>query len=118
MTNKELQALRRALFISVKEAAEHISKVSVRSWQRWEQGTYAIPDDVSKQMLDLSIKRMEMIEACEEIILEKDADTVTINYDITYEDYVSRHPGDTVIDFRIAQSVAACLFAEKVVEIK
>lgn len=118
MTNKELQALRRALFISTKEAAEHIGKVSVRGWQHWEKGTYAIPDDVSIQILNLSEKRMNMIEACEEIIHEKDADEVYVDYHMNFDDYLKKHPGDTLIDFRLTQSVAACLFAEKVLCLK
>jgi DNA-binding transcriptional regulator YiaG len=50
MTNTELKALRRLFFLDVAEAAQFIGNCHVRSWQRWEQGTRAIPGDVVKMM--------------------------------------------------------------------
>jgi hypothetical protein len=46
MTPTTLQALRRLLFFSVPEAAEHIGGVTERSWRKWEDGDRAIPQDV------------------------------------------------------------------------
>jgi hypothetical protein len=53
MTPTTLQALRRLLFFSVPEAAEHIGHVTERSWRMWEAGERSIPDDVIECITDM-----------------------------------------------------------------
>lgn len=61
MTNTELKALRRLFFLDVAEAAQLIGDCHVRSWQRWEQGTRSIPEDVIKMMNLLKEDRQEIL---------------------------------------------------------
>lgn len=117
MNNRELQALRKLFFLSVTEAAEHIGGVSARSWQHWESGKYSVPDDVSKKMNDLANHRLNMIEACEEVMNEHDLST-NIDYDISFESYESRHSGSSLIDWRMAQSVASYFLGERTANLK
>ena len=117
MITKELQALRKLFFLSTAEAAEPIGGVSARSWQHGESGKYSVPDDVSKKMNDLANHRLNMIEACEEVMNEHDLST-NIDYDISFESYESRHPGSSVIDWRMAQSVAAYFLGERIANIE
>ena len=62
MNNLELQAARKLLMLDASEAAEEIGNVSTRSWQYWETGERAVPDDVVDEMLALISIRMEKIE--------------------------------------------------------
>lgn len=62
MTNTELKALRRLFFLDVAEAAQFIGNCHVRTWQRWEQGTRSIPEDVIKMMNLLKQDRQEILE--------------------------------------------------------
>lgn len=61
MTNTELKALRRLFFLDVTEAAQFIGNCHVRTWQRWEQGTRSIPEDVIKIMNLLKEDRQEIL---------------------------------------------------------
>lgn len=117
MNNRELQALRKLFFLSVTEAAEHIGGVSARSWQHWESGKYSVPDDVSKKMDELADRRLNMIEVCENVMSEHNVAT-DIDYDISFESYESRHSGSSVIDWRMAQSVAAHFLGERIANVK
>ena len=53
MNNHELKMCRKLLFLSEKEAARYIGKVSARTWQRWEGGEYCIPKDVEEKTISL-----------------------------------------------------------------
>lgn len=118
MNNKELQALRKLFFLSAAEAAEHIGGVSARSWQFWESGKYSIPDDVAGRMLQLAQRRLNMIETCEDLMNEHtEAIEVTQQYYIALESFTARHPGATLIDWRIAQSVSAYFYGEMICKI-
>lgn len=52
MDNYQLQALRKLLFLDVAEAAALIGEVTPRAWQRWEQGSRKVPQDVADSMND------------------------------------------------------------------
>ena len=118
MNNKELQALRKLFFLSVAEAAEHIGGVSARSWQFWESGRYSIPADVAERMLQLAQRRLKIIETCEDLINEHpEASDFTQKYDMSLESFAARHKGATLIDWRIAQSVAAYFYGEALCDI-
>lgn len=118
MLNKELKALRKILFLSVTEAAEHIGYVSARTWQRWELGEYKIPDDVKKKMNDLAERRLLMIEDCDDVMSEHDPESTVFDFDMTFEDYKTRHPESNIIDWRLSQSVAAYFLGEGIAKLK
>lgn len=71
MTPTTLQALRRLLFFSVPEAAEHIGGVTERSWRKWEDGDRAVPDDVVKKITAMIAWRTNALTEAEAAI--KDA---------------------------------------------
>ena len=48
MTPLELKVARKLLGLSTVEAAEHIGKVSKRSWEYWENGQRTIKPDVEE----------------------------------------------------------------------
>lgn len=52
MINSDLQVLRKMLFLDVAEAASAIGDVTVRTWQRWEDGTRKVPADVINDVND------------------------------------------------------------------
>lgn len=95
MTNIELKALRRLFFLDVAEAAQFIGNCHVRTWQRWEQGTRSIPDDVIK-MMNLLIEERQSILA------------MLSNSD-TYVDATT----DNILYSRLIESVRAELLAKK-----
>ncbi|MCX8639927.1 DUF1870 family protein [Gilliamella sp. B3172] len=61
MTNTELKALRRFFFLDVAEAAQFIGDCHIRTWQRWEQGTRSIPEDVIEMINLLKEDRQEIL---------------------------------------------------------
>lgn len=71
MTPTTLQALRRLLFFSVPEAAEHIGGVTERSWRKWEDGDRAVPEDVIGKITAMAAWRMRALTEAEAAI--KDA---------------------------------------------
>ena len=68
MRPETLQALRRLLFFSVDEAATLVGRVSVRSWQYWERGERAIPEDVRNAILHLADWRQRALGAARQQI--------------------------------------------------
>lgn len=71
MTPTTLQALRRLLFFSAPEAAEHIGGVTERSWRKWEDGDRAIPQDVIDRISTMIAWRTKALAEAEAAI--KDA---------------------------------------------
>lgn len=60
MTPQQLEALRRLLHLNVPEAARWVAAsperphgVEQRTWNRWEAGQVAIPDNIAEKVLDL-----------------------------------------------------------------
>lgn len=104
MNNKELQAIRSLLMISVKEAADHIGNVSARTWQRWEDGSYNVPDDVAEKMAALAVKRL--------LGVAKQAGSLELDYYMSLEEYKLEHIDGDLVGWRISQSVAAYFFGE------
>ncbi|MWN30996.1 MULTISPECIES: Aca2/YdiL-like domain-containing protein [unclassified Gilliamella] len=97
MTNTELKALRRLFFLDVTEAAQFIGNCHVRTWQRWEQGTRSIPDDVVK-MMNLLIEERQGILAM-----------------LSNNSYVDATT-DNILYSRLIESVKAELFAKGVID--
>lgn len=105
MTSAELKQLRRLLFIDVAEAAKYIGSCETRTWQRWEQGSRPIPNDVEQTMQMLCLTRHERLE------LEPEAGNPNYTYFETYEEYQAANGGGNPLMWRLAQSVAAASLA-------
>ncbi|MEL0577040.1 DUF1870 family protein [Pectobacterium punjabense] len=110
MTNKELQAIRKLLMLDVSEAAEHIGRVSPRSWQYWESGRSAVPDDVEQEMLDLASVRIEMMSAIDKRLAA--GERPQLRFYNKLDEYLADNPDHNVIGWRLSQSVAALYYTE------
>ncbi len=106
MNNNELRMLRKLFFLEVAEAAKHIGKVEPRTWQRWEDGTRNIPNDVTQTMQMLSLTRSELL------IVQPDLANPAYLYFENIEDHAKVLGITSVIKWRMAQSIAAQLVAE------
>lgn len=70
MTPTTLQALRRLLFLSPKQAGEWVGGVTERSWMMWESGAREIPADVESRLMSLVEWRDNALEAARAQISE------------------------------------------------
>lgn len=104
MNNKELQAARKLLMLDVSEAAKHVGGVSPRSWQYWESGRNAVPEDVAEEVQSLLRMRAEMIADISE---QSKSARLTLRYFNSLADFVHAHPDGTVLGWRLHQAVAA-----------
>jgi len=103
MNNKELQAARKLLFLSVAEAAKHIGKVTPRSWQKWERGENRVPNNVEEKIIMLLQKRLDMISEIAKQGIDK------ISY-LTFNEKITEN--SDLVDCRLSQSVAAHYFGK------
>lgn len=102
MTNLELQAARQLLFLSVKEASFYIAGHSTpRAWQRYENGTRAIPSEVAGGMYKALEKYIGIIEGL------RSNNSALSNYSVNEFDCDNKD-----LDYRINQAAAAFLFAQ------
>nr|AKN37110.1 Putative cytoplasmic protein [Vibrio cyclitrophicus]AKN38181.1 hypothetical protein [Vibrio splendidus] len=106
MTNHELKQLRRLLFLEVSEAAELIGECEPRTWQRWEKGDRAIPNDVSRVIQMLALTRLERVE------LLHDVGDPNYRYFDSFEEYKASGGAGSELKWRLAQSVATALLCE------
>lgn len=111
MNNKELQAARKLLMLDVSEAAEHVGGVSPRSWQYWESGRNAVPEDVSDEMQSLLRMRSDMIADVFEQSGGKRGKHFVLRYYNSLGEFIDAHPDGTVRGWRLHQSVAAHYYA-------
>lgn len=108
----ELLAARTALFLTVKEAAEHIGDCSPRAWQLWESGKNPIPRNLPHEINDLLQLRSQLIEqrTLEATASESGHIVLTWYADI---DAFQRDTGKLSVPmWRVTQSVAAHMYAE------
>lgn len=110
MTNHELKQLRRLLFLEVSEAAQWIGECEPRTWQRWEKGVRAIPNDVIQRVQMLALSRLEYLQ------FEHDESDPSIRYFETLDEYKAAGGGGNELKWRLAQSVAAALLCESEAE--
>lgn len=111
MTNKELKALRQLLALECSEAAEHIGGVSVRSWQRWENGVVPVPEDVAAKIFDFSGIRDSLVEQRYKEFHEAH-DIIELNFYMTIDDFEEATGDRNVVMWKITNSVAGeCLSA-------
>ncbi|WP_237673510.1 DUF1870 family protein [Vreelandella profundi] len=110
MRGSELQALRKLLMLDVREAAEEIGQVSARSWQYWESGRYQIPSDVADKMW-AAVDIYKHLKAHVDSLAAKQAG-FDMHYYNRFEDYLRDHPGNSIINWRIEQAIAAEAFSK------
>jgi len=111
MTNKELKALRQILALECSEAAEHIGKVSTRTWQYWEAGRSPVPDDVANQMYDFAGIRDALVEQRYKEF-QQSGDIIELNFHMTVDEFEEATGKRNVVMWKITNSVAGeCLSA-------
>ncbi len=116
----ELQALRKMLFLDVKDAAENVGDkpVSNRTWQYWEAGRSQVPEDIAESMLFWNRWRDDMLEVrlsqCKPLIDNK---KIKLNHYKTLDCFEKETGKRNVITWRISQSIAAQLYSEGFVEL-
>ena len=108
LNNHELQACRKLLMLDVSEAAELIGKVSPRTWQYWESGRSAVPDDVDMEMYGLIGLRNSMIEA----ITDEFEEGSPIPYFHYFDEFSEAFPDQNKVTWRLLQSAASYVFCE------
>ncbi|SBS29058.1 hypothetical protein MSP8886_01420 [Marinomonas spartinae] len=112
LTAPELQAMRGLFFASTTEAAECIAglggKHPARSWQRWESGQHAIPDDIDTEIYALCSQRTECIDG----IFDAEQESQKIKWYPTFEDFAVDFPTGNKVWWRLHQSVCAAIFSE------
>ena len=100
--------------LDVSEAAEHIGKVSNRTWQYWESGRSPVPNDVAEELFFWNSWRDDLLEIRIEQC-KKDSGNeqlINLNYYKTLDDFEVRTGKRNVITWRITQSIAAQLYSE------
>lgn len=117
MNAKELQALRKMLMLDVSEAADIIGGVSKRSWQYWESGRSPVPDDVENKMMGLLEQRQYLMSEIEARI-NKEGGTISVPFYVNRAEFAEANPGKSILPWRISQSVAAELYANRLVNLK
>jgi hypothetical protein len=117
MNQYEIQAVRKLLFFSVEEAATLVANVQPRTWQRWEDGTRNVPEDVAHKLCDLLAWRSAAILAAETQIdaaadLHGEAERITLFWFESLADWLGENP-DKPEYWRPHQSVLAAVSAAK-----
>ena len=111
MTPLELKVARKLLGLSTVEAAEHIGKVSKRSWEYWENGQRTIKPDVEELINSLLARRREII--AEVYNIGENAKGISVIY------YKTPEYCESVLEWRFSQSLASTLsldFGAKLIE--
>jgi hypothetical protein len=106
MDNHQLQALRKLLFLDVSEAAKEIGEVTSRTWQRWEDGSRKVPQDVADQMSD-------WCQMYSDTLNDKRENKKSITYYKTFEDFESATGKNNVVVWRITQAIYSTLLLER-----
>ena len=104
MTPLELKVARKLLGLSTVEAAEHIGKVSKRSWEYWENGQRTIKPDVEELINSLLARRREIIS--EVYNMGENAKGISVIY------YKTPEYCESVIEWRFSQSLASTLLLD------
>lgn len=115
LNNLEVQAIRIGLHLTVSEAAEWVAgHTSPRTWQRYEDGTRSVPDDIEMELYALSQIAEEQFDA-----LHEQAATALLNKTIlalpyykSIDDWLAAKPNSKPVLWRIHQSVVYRIFRE------
>ena len=111
MTPLELKVARKLLGLSTVEAAEHIGKVSKRSWEYWENGQRTIKPDVEELINSLLARRKKFI--AEVYNMGENTKSISVIY------YKTPEHCESVLEWRFSQSLASTLsldFGARLVE--
>lgn len=109
MKNYELQALRKLLMFSVAEAAVHLGKVTVRTWQYWESGSHAVPEYVADRIRELVEMRAQSL-ITRSLVLDNLGAVMEIAYYHTIDDFESATRQRNIVAWRLSQSIAVALY--------
>lgn len=110
LTGNQLQALRKVLFLDVREAAYHIGIVSVRTWQHWEEGVKPVPRDVSEKMRKAHRTR--------KLLIEKLETQDSLKYYHAFSEFAAENINKTELDWRIWQSAITALYLREQIAFK
>ena len=106
----ELKAIRKALCLSVSDAAE-ILDVEERSYQRWEQGNRPIPDGIQKEMwewsADVTVGLAELMEQIDGL-MDKHDDTSHVTIALPVYDSNAAYKVDselTALPYQVANAI-------------
>ncbi|ELO1828346.1 DUF1870 family protein [Vibrio cholerae] len=105
MNHLQLKQIRQLLFLSTKEAAS-LSSATIRSWQRYEDGTRSFPKEVKSKMIKLIEKRNRLISNFDE-------SNPNCRFFETLDAFWEAGGRGDLIDWRIAQSVSAEVLSKK-----
>lgn len=121
LTPPEIQAVRTGLHLSVKEASEWIAgHTSPRTWQRYEDGTRSIPNDIEMELYALAQQTEELFEELHEqaFSASQEGRILQLKYYRVIGDekisshWVDEHGTDASVNWRIHQSVVSRVFRE------
>lgn len=96
--------IRDLLSLTVQEAAAHIGEVDIREWINWESNRVMVPDYVAKRINEITNKHQNLIR---KLVGGNDSTGVRLPSYETFEAYKADHPGDSYIDWKIAQNIQA-----------
>ena len=103
--NRELQYLRRLIYLDVSEAATHIADVSARTWHRWEEGTRKVPADILN-------KTQDIVDQYVDFVMDGEESNPLCQYFDSF-DLFHKETGAGVIEWRLAQAVSAGKYAKE-----
>lgn len=96
--------IRDLLSLTVEEAAQYIGGVGIREWLNWEGNILNVPDYVLKQIDEVAYRHKKMIKL---LVTQKDHSEFVLPEYESFEDYLADHPGESYIDWKIAQNISA-----------
>ncbi|PWG74593.1 hypothetical protein DF186_17110, partial [Enterococcus hirae] len=88
-----------------------MGKVTPRTWQRWEDGTRAIPDDIDTEVYSLIGMRNELISEFTQWQFANEGKLLQMRYYHSFEDYEADHPGENRATWRIHQAAVSFVFS-------
>ncbi len=115
LTPAEVQAVRMSLHLSVKEASEWIANHKTpRTWQKYEQGSAPIPDDIDEELYACSQVAEKLFDKIHDQAFEASeaGKILQLKFYRDREDWVAQHGENFPINWRIHQSVVARVFNE------
>lgn len=92
MTAAELKTLRESLGLSAQWVAENIANCQLRSYQFWEAGERAVPEDVAEQLEELDERFEDLVEGAVSKAEESNANEVALIRYKTDEDLWQASP--------------------------
>lgn len=96
--------IRDLLSLSVHEAAVHIGEVSIREWINWEGNAITVPEYVIKRIDDIAYRHKKLIKL---LATQQDHSEFVLPEYEDFDSYLADHPGETYIDWKIAQNISA-----------